>query len=71
MAHNRECPKCGTIGDWNWAKEREEHTMPNDTKEMLLVPVKGEGVVKCPKCGYTFEPKSHALLEQKLRKVFG
>ncbi len=69
MVHNRECSKCGTIGEWNWAKEREEVTMPNGEKIMVKRPVKGEGGVKCPKCQHIFEPRVHALLDRKFNKL--
>ena len=70
MAHNRECPKCGTIGEWNWASERKQKTMPNGEVVMARVIVEGEDAVKCPKCGLKFEPRAHAMLRQKMKKVF-
>ncbi len=70
MTHNRECPECETVGSWNWAKEREEVTMPNGEKIMVKVPVKGEDGVKYSKCNITFEPRAHAVLGKKIIKVF-
>lgn len=70
MVHNRECPKCGTIGEWNWAPERKERIMPNGEKVMAKVIVEGEEAVKCPKCGNIFEPHAHTKLRQKLREMF-
>ena len=69
--HNRKCLECGTIGKWNWAKKREEKLMPNGELVKVRVIVKGEGEVKCSKCGHTFEPHSHTRLDIKLEKVFG
>jgi len=64
--HNRECPKCGTIGKWN-KLPRELKIMPNG-KIVSFHPIDG---VICPKCGHKFEPHSHALLEKKMKDVFG
>jgi len=69
MVHNRECPKCGTIGNWNWAKERKEKMLPNGKLAMVRVIVEGEAGVKCPECGHYFEPHSHARLRSALKRV--
>lgn len=69
MTHNRKCPNCGSIGNWNWANEREELTMPNGDRVMAKVIVKGEESIKCPNCGTKFEPRSHALLRRNLSRV--
>lgn len=68
--HNRECPECGSIGEWNWAEEREEKLLPNGELAMVKVMVKGEPAVKC-KCGHKFEPHAHAKLRKKMKEVFG
>ena len=67
--HNRECPKCGTIGEWNWADDKQELTMPNGEKLMAKVIREGEPDVKCPKCGHKFEPHSHAKLRKKFKEL--
>ena len=67
--HNRECPKCGSIGEWNWKPEREELTMPNGETIMAKLIMDGEPAVKCPECGHKFEPHSHAKLEKKLKEI--
>ena len=66
MIHNKECPKCGTIGDWN-RLPREKKIMPNG-EEISYHPING---VKCPKCGLLFEPRSHDALRKKMKEVFG
>jgi len=55
MIHPRECPKCGTIGVWNWAQERKLKTMPNGETVKAKVIVEGEPEIKCPKCGHKFQ----------------
>ncbi|MHA1390213.1 MAG: hypothetical protein ACTSR9_17475 [Candidatus Thorarchaeota archaeon] len=69
MVHNRECLECGTIGEWNWAKEKERKLMPNGEWKKFKVPVKGEPFVKCPKCGHKFQPHSHTKFMQKKKEV--
>ena len=64
--HNRECPKCGTIGEWN-KQPRKNEVMPNG-ETISIIPIDG---VICPKCGFRFEPHSHALLIKKLNKLRG
>ena len=69
MTHNRECPKCGTIGNWNWARKKELLTMPNGEQVKAKVIVEGELSVKCPKCGNTYEPQAHKKLDEKFRQL--
>ena len=66
--HNRECPKCGKIGVWNWARKRELKTMPNGETVRVKVICKGEPAIKC-NCGHKFEPHSHARLDRALTRV--
>ena len=60
--HNRECPKCGTIGEWNWGP-RKKIQMPNGEYIKVKSP-KGKGI-KCPKCGHEYEPR----VNEKLRRI--
>ena len=61
--HNRECPKCGAIGEWDWRKRRKKLQMPNGEYVLAKVP-KGKGV-KCPKCGHKYEPR----VNEKLKRI--
>jgi len=64
MVHNRECPKCGTIGEWN-RQPRKKKTMPNG-EVVFYIPVDG---VKCSKCKIIFEPRVHEQLNKALTRT--
>lgn len=69
MKHNRECPKCGTIGSWNWASKRKRKLLPNGEYALIKVIKDLEKAVKCPKCNHTFEPRSHEGFKEAWKEV--
>jgi len=69
LVHNRECPKCGSIGVWNWAEEKKELTMPSGEKVLAKVTVEGEPQIKCEKCGHKFDPRVNELLDKKFAQL--
>lgn len=69
MVHNRECPKCGTIGEWNRQPRKKKMIGIYETTSpfgIIYIPIDG---VKCSKCNIIFEPRSHEQLIKALTRV--